>query len=43
MKKTINDPRIPDQATLAKEVLAWYQERNNKKVKVDWQFTVQDA
>lgn len=37
------DRRIPDQETLAKETAAWCEERNNKKVKVDWQFTTQDA
>ena len=37
------DRRIPDQATLRKEVTAWYKERNEKVVKVNWQFTVEDA
>lgn len=37
------DRRIPDQATLRKEVTAWYEERNEKVVKVNWQFTVEDA
>lgn len=35
--------RIPDQATLRKEVTAWYKARNEKVVKVNWQFTVNDA
>lgn len=37
------DRRISDQETLIKETTAWCKERNNKKVKVDWQFTTQDA
>lgn len=35
--------RISDQTTLKKEVTAWYKERNKKEVKVNWQFTVEDA
>ena len=37
------DRRIPDQETLAKEVAAWCDRRNEKKVTVNWQFTTQDA
>jgi len=37
------DRRIPDQQTLASEVQAWCQERNRKAVKVNWQFTTEDA
>ena len=37
------DRRIPDQATLKKEVVSWYKEHNQKAVKVNWQFTVEDA
>ncbi len=37
------DRRIPDQETLAKEVSVWGKQRNEKKVKVNWQFTTQDA
>lgn len=37
------DRRIPDQETLAKETAAWCEERNNRNVKVDWQFTTADA
>lgn len=32
--------RIPDQETLIKEVRAWQNERNEKVVVTDWQFTV---
>jgi hypothetical protein len=35
--------RIPNQAYLKREVAAWEKERNKKTVKVDWQFTTQDA
>lgn len=35
--------RIPDQVTLKKEVTAWTNNRNKKQVKVNWQFTTDDA
>jgi transposase len=37
------DRRIPDQETLVKEVSMWCKQRNEKKIKVNWQFTTQDA
>jgi hypothetical protein len=37
------DRRIPDAATLAREVAAWERQRNAAVVKVDWQFTTDDA
>jgi len=37
------DRRIPDLATLRREVAAWQAERNAAVVKVDWQFTTADA
>lgn len=37
------DRRIPDQETLTKEALAWCKKRNEKAVKVNWQFTTEDA
>lgn len=37
------DRRMADQEIITKEALAWCQERNNKEVKVDWQFTTADA
>jgi transposase len=37
------DRRIPEEATLRREVHAWEQERNAKQVTVDWQFRTQDA
>ncbi len=35
--------RIGDQAELERQVQAWQQRRNQKAVKVDWQFTTEDA
>ena len=37
------DRRIPDRATLKREVAAWEAERNSLGAKVDWRFTAQDA
>jgi transposase len=37
------DCRIPDKETLAHEVAAWQQQRNEEVVKVHWQFTTADA
>lgn len=37
------DQRIPDEATLKREVAAWEDERNADEGKVDWRFTAQDA
>jgi transposase len=37
------DRRIPDQATLQREVAAWQKRRNDAGVKADWQFTTADA
>jgi transposase len=37
------DRRIPDQEAIKREAMAWCEERNQKKVKVDWQFTTDDA
>jgi hypothetical protein len=37
------DRRIPDKATLIAEVAAWQDNRNNRYVKADWQFTTNDA
>lgn len=35
--------RIPDQPTMRKEVQIWEQNRNNMRLKVDWQFSTKDA
>jgi DDE superfamily endonuclease len=37
------DRRIGDKQTLAEEVAAWEDSRNNKHAKADWQFTTADA
>jgi hypothetical protein len=37
------DRRIPDRATLEREVAAWQERRNAQVVKIDWQFTTADA
>jgi hypothetical protein len=37
------DRRLPDLASVAHEVQAWQQQRNDEVVKVQWQFTTTDA
>jgi len=37
------DRRIPDRATLEREVAAWVSERNTHNVTADWHFTTADA
>lgn len=37
------DQRIPDEATLKREVAAWKDRRNADERKVNWRFTTQDA
>lgn len=37
------DRRIPDQATLSREVAAWERNRNDARCKIDWHFTTQNA
>jgi uncharacterized small protein (DUF1192 family) len=37
------DRRIPDQATLRREVAAWEAERNAMQATVEWRFTTADA
>ena len=37
------DRRLPDQATLAREVEGWEQERNGRGATIDWRFTTEDA
>ena len=37
------DRRIGSQETLEKEVMAWQERQNSKPMKVDWQFTTDDA
>ena len=35
--------RIPDIEKIRSEVKAWQDARNNKKAKINWQFTTDDA
>lgn len=37
------DRRIPDIETVKREVLAWQTSRNEKRVKINWQFTTEAA
>ncbi len=37
------DRRIGEKEIIKKETLAWCNERNNKEIKIDWQFTTNDA
>jgi transposase len=37
------DRRMPTKDEVDKHVKAWTQQRNNRKVKIDWQFTTADA
>ena len=37
------DRRLPDRATLEREVAAWEAERNAKGQTIDWRFTTTDA
>lgn len=35
--------RIADKQSLIQQVQAWYEKRNDKQIKVNWQFTTKDA
>ncbi len=37
------DRRIPDRATLEREVAAWLNRRNTNNAKADWRFATADA
>jgi len=37
------DRRIPDDATLVREIAAWEQQRNTEQATIDWRFSVSDA
>jgi hypothetical protein len=37
------DRRLPDRATLAREVEGWERERNGRSSTIDWRFTTEDA
>ena len=37
------DRRIPDEATLKREVAAWEERRNKEQATIDWRFSITDA
>ncbi len=37
------DRRLPDLPTLQNEIAAWEIDRNNRQIRINWQFTTQDA
>jgi len=37
------DRRIPDEATLTREIAAWEKRRNTEQATIDWRFLVTDA
>jgi hypothetical protein len=37
------DRRIPDEATLTREIAAWEHQRNREKATIDWRFSVTEA
>jgi hypothetical protein len=37
------DRRIPDEATLTREIAAWEHQRNTAQATIDWRFSVSDA
>ena len=43
MTKQCLDRRIPDVATLRREIAAWERHRNKARSKIKWQFTTHDA
>lgn len=43
MTKQCLDRRIPDAATLRREIAAWERQRNTTRSKIKWQFTTHDA
>jgi hypothetical protein len=43
LSRHCRDRRVPDAATLVREVAAWQQRRNAATCTVDWRFTTTDA
>lgn len=43
LKRQCLKPRLPDIKTVEREALAWQNQRNQRQVAVDWQFTTEDA
>jgi DDE superfamily endonuclease len=37
------DRRLPDEATLKREIASWEHQRNTEQATIDWQFSVSDA
>ena len=37
------DRRIPTMAQLETEVMAFFADRNHKRIKINWQFSIQNA
>jgi DDE superfamily endonuclease len=37
------DRRIPDEATLTRDIAAWEHQRNREQATIDWRFSVSDA
>ena len=37
------DRRIPDEATLKREIAVWEHQRNTEQATIDWRFSVSDA
>jgi hypothetical protein len=42
-EQCLGNRRLPDQATLAREVEGWEQERNGRASTINWRFTTDDA
>lgn len=42
-RQCLDGRRIPDRASLARELLAWERRRNRKRATIDWRFTMDDA
>lgn len=42
-RQCLDDRRIPDRETLARELHAWEARRNRHHAKIDWRFTTDDA
>ncbi len=42
-RQCLDDRRIPDRETLARELHAWEARRNRHQAKIDWRFTTNDA
>ena len=43
MKRQCLKARMPDIATVSRQVAAWQKSRNENQVSIDWRFTTDDA